>query len=187
MSFPSQGLYPGANQLLHVADYASATSVEQTVIAILNGNFADALTVVDTQAWPSGPVAFRPGHERFKDEEPPVVMVDGNDATETWFENGKTWGTFPAALRIETGPLWDRGARDVVAVLLAACRVALAADQRFMSWTGEREDPEGGTERTLGVATAQVRLKLPAGPPRGRKIVPAAEFTQARVEATRRP
>lgn len=168
--------------------YASSASVEAAVAGILDDKLPDALAAIDETAWPTMGVQVIAGRERLPEEEPPVILVAYQGSPDSWHEDGKLVGAFRVLLTVQAPAMFDRGARDIAGTLIAACRVALAADQRFYGWTDEQLSPLGAAaERSLGEATALATVKLTAGPPRGRRINPDARFTEASISVTRRP
>lgn len=172
--------------------FVSSASVEALVQDILEETLPIALTLVDPGpgGWGNAAAAVQviPGRVRLAEEEPPVILVAYNGIVNTDTDGDITVGTVAVLLTVEAGALWDRGARDVVGILLAGARIALLSRKVVTGWSDESIPPsEGSTERTLAQGTALVHLKLPVGPKRGRPLSTDTPITEATITVERRP
>lgn len=170
--------------------FASSASIEAHVIEILTDRIGIAVGMVDhgPSDWPTERVQILAGTERMNEEDPPVILVGFNSLGESENAGDYQAAACTAMLRVEAGALWDRGARDVVGVLLAAARIALLSHVSVTGWTDEQISPgDAATQRTLADGSALVHLKLPAGPVRGRALTPSAPITEATLTVERRP
>lgn len=166
--------------------YVSSASAEADAKTILTATLADALTLVEPINWSAAKVHVRTGTQRMSEDRPPVILVGFQGVPDTFHEDAVLMGAVRFTVTAYAGALFDRGARDVAGYLMAGCRIAFAADNRFMGWQDETMPPSE-SERTLAESSATLTLKLPAGPPRGRRIPSVARVTEATITVEKRP